>query len=711
MTLPTLLQSGTLSQPKIPNPDKKSTVQLLMDVYFRTRVGTPAEHPEDRILVLKSGTGSAKSTALPTTIYRELFQSMGERNIAITQPRVLTAIEITNTIVSSGHYPEMVLGETIGYQTGQFMRRPIRGVIFLSQGTLDAQLRVMTDDEIISRYSVILIDEAHDRSIQTDMSLMLLKHLIHRNLHRADCPFLIVMSATFNTEKYAKYLIGGRTPDTHTWVVEGHSHPVEEVFLEQTAGNVIQCVIDTVVTTHKSRYRNENQEFRDMLVFAHSAYAIDKISEGLERQNNPDLPYKVMPLSSAQVSSGNTGDIYKPLDKQRVTIRGRTVTPVRRVIVSTNVAETGLTIPTLGYSIDTGLVKSAEFNPIYGCKVLVDKPVTRGMAKQRRGRAGREAPGVWLPIYTRETYDAMTEDQFPQIITEDFSGTLLSIIYKFYEPNIPDFTDWTKSHTVDDVKKLFSVSEIDMLDTPPTDMIWYALNKLYMLGFIDRDVMLTRLGKIANYMSRVSVEGRRALLATYEVGVPAQEMATIVATIETGGLGSITDRREYKSRRMDDNIEPVHIYNDFLKKLATTDDLDKLQKWCVKRGINYSGFMSMLGTRDDIIYALADAGVNPYTKNEDEFDDCGTHVGKLLQCLHAGYRLNVVENVGGEWRCEQTGLSPVVAPVLNIPVSKYTRVMSTTLIIKATRGEYKYQASGISLVDGEIIHDPAFGLW
>ena len=471
MSKPTLFVKGKLishgSEPQ-GNLDQYEPIEYIMK-WFETRLN--ASGPKDRILVLQSSTGSGKSTVLPPEFYHRFFEKTGRRNICCTQPRVLTSIEIPKQIVpwnsaetvGKGRTP-LYLGDNIGYQNSVVAKKPTRGIIFMTIGTLQQQLKVMTDVEFMERYSIIFIDEAHERSVGTDLVLYMMKQLVQRNATNKDCPFLVIMSATFIPERFANYLLSdiGKKSERYENImkVSGFTFPIEETWLDYDTTNYIQSAVDVAIGIHENNlddvYNREElvahglaskgtklkldddvleerlkaQTFRDILIFVDGEGTAKKIIRKLAEMNStreafiayPIIPIKLMGVD-VSTRTENYINITKPMDKMGVEVRvGGKVSvkkPVRRIIVASNVAETGITIDTLKYVVDTGYNKSSEYNPIYRTELLVTKPVAKSMYTQRRGRAGRKAPGFAFPLYTKAVFEALQDDQHPDIIKED----------------------------------------------------------------------------------------------------------------------------------------------------------------------------------------------------------------------------------------------------------------------------------------------------
>lgn len=691
----------------------------------------------DRVLILRSSTGSGKSTVIPPELYYKFFDKLGKRNICCTQPRVLTSIEIPKTIIPfhSGSAVKagrtaLKMGDNIGFQNGVISKRPTRGIIFMTIGVLQQQLNIMTLEEFTNRYSVIIIDEAHERSVGTDLTLFMLKSHI-TNLVKAGnkkCPFLIVMSATFDPFKFQSYFQDAGKQIIKIIIVEGLSSTICDSALEYDTTNYIQAAVDKVVWVHETHLddvlpvaelrkfldkkerdvcfgddeklmkallvddavtaRVQEQSFRDILVFVAGEGDANKIIKKISKLNSnmeifrkyPVVPIKLMGID-VETKSQNYIDITRNLSKQRVLVRDQKMVPTRRIIVASNVAETGITIDTLRHVIDTGYHKSLEYDPIYRASLLVTRPVTLGMYVQRRGRVGRKAPGYSYTLYTRATIQRLQVDQFPNIIREDIALDVLSLLIRQCDPegtfnSVPlvfltkDKSYWDKINSVST-----DVTNFDLLDQPSMDSLHTSLDRLYTLGAIDSNVRPTPKGFIMSKFRFVSLESVAMILAGYSWKAPIEDLITIAAFLSIkSDIGSDRNTEPNEQLRAFERIRPAKMdlmaSCDFITVLlawrayqeqcvllldsttSTKSDLDikkmpeTVREWCEKMGLNHSFFEGITQNREDIIDSMASIGLNPFEFNEKALavqTQLSIHdwIRMIKQCLFEGYKSNI----------------------------------------------------------------------
>jgi HrpA-like RNA helicase len=624
----------------------------------------------DKIMILLSGTGSGKSTTLGPELYKT-FYDIVKKNIAVTQPRVLTAMAIPDDIVDI--YPEMYIGDNIGYQTGDYAYKPKGGVVFMTVGVLAQQLKTLSDEEIMDKYAFIVIDECHDRSLDMDLTLSLIKSFIHRNYKIKGCPFLILTSATFDTGKYADYFEVDRK---NIISVQGLNYPIECVFQQAPVTDYIAKSVQLAIEIHNNNLDDYKSRFTDILIFVYGSAPMKEIATELNKQNNKKNPFITIELTGASFKKGDAAyrNIFKPLSSISVNLsedqtQTELATPNRRIIISTNVAETGVTIDTLKYLIDTGYENSTMFNPVYGSDSLLPKNVTTAGAMQRKGRVGRRAPGVWYPLYTEDTFKSLHAQKFPDIIASDitdlFLGLMVTSVYPKWDGVIMN-TEPTGS---------FDIDKMDLLDRPTVDSIKYSVEKLFVLGFIDNQYRPTTMGLLATSVVKLQVESIRMILAGYQHNANILDLITIASFmqmrksdyIDTRSKTPYTYKTLFKKNDpslvfydklfiADDFIEVLFIWDDFIEQIKIMRkklSINHVKNWCDTNGLQYEGLLTIVSIRDDLISTFVQVlGLDPYYNglnmpnyNLKKIFHSDPHMGvdevkKLKKCIYEGYRMN-----------------------------------------------------------------------
>ncbi len=741
--LPTLMIKGKLAapngDPKLKRElDEWVPVEYIID-WFRGRLAKTGL--ENRVLILKSETASGKSTSLSPEIFKALVRGTGANapGLICTQPRVITAIENVMEILK--HYGKVLrLGETIGWSTKlNKLKLTSAGMLSATVGTLAQQLRTLTDEQLIAKYRFILIDEAHERDLQTDMTIYMLKNMLLRNQTNVNCPFVVLMSATFDPQGFLDYF---RVPllTNFIWCV-GETAGFDEMWDwndGRTVNNYPQAaaaVVERIITENAG----DDPLKADILIFMPGQAEFKETAQWLERLNvkfagaaaTQRLVFSPLQIESVAVQTRNLDfmrTIYIPVAEHTVKIKGHTYVPSRRVIISTNVAETGLTLGNLKYVIDAGFNREIEYNPVLGIRGLITKPAPKSRIKQRRGRAGRKFRGVFYPLYPKFIFDRLPDLQFPQILIDDISAIMLDII-----------NEQLKAKALNgDHDPHFIVSDIDMLDVPSPDALAACLEKLYVIGLIsmkapkwsiDRKEVLeynegvgvveherfgiTKLGMLAAGFSMLAPESARMVLAAYYWDCSVLDVITMAAylsldakgfteapagrdtakrnpaigwlSVYKHGLPSFLTSKNalYKVRLLiaDDFIHGIILFN-AIKYIITSAEprgaITALRAWCEANDISYRACMDLIKARDEIIDQLLMTGMNAFANeaysliHADEASLMNT-VTKLKHCIYDGYRCNLLTRSGSDYKTA-AGIR-VVSPAL-FKENEKTRAMA-----------------------------------
>lgn len=694
--LPTLLKKNVI----IPHMgESKSDIAEIRGIdyvmnWFEKRINNPTNYTtiSDKIIILKSATGSGKSTVFPSEFYFRFYNKM-KKNIIVTQPRILTAISIPKTIANVDANKKenrndgmgIELYKNIGYQTKEYIRKPLeKGILFCTIGVLLQFLKNMPIDNLFKKYGCFIIDEAHERSTNLDLIFYYLKELYFNN-NIVDCPFLVVASATMNVNKYAKYY------NTKTiFEIIGTSYPIEINYLKYDSPNIYNSIIETVKDIHLTNI-NDEQYKSDIIIFIPSQSYINKLKLKIIDLNK-ELKNKLYPIALDSESYKSSGEDYIALFEKIDNLVIDNYKPTRKVIIATNIAETGITIESLKYCIDTGLVNQLEYNPIHNAYSLIVKPVTQSMALQRKGRVGREHPGNFYPIYTENIFNTMQEIQYPEIYTEDLTSIILNIIIVKYKTIIDKYLDSNnlfENLVNDNIKyneikflKNIDIYNLDLLDSPSHISINNALHKLYNYGLIYANGYPTSMGIIVNKIRNISIENAIMIISGYHYGCNILDLITIAAFNQVGKSKLLLPKfKSFNNQFNDNNITQQKIdkynYNRLKTRLFIScefidfllffykfqeiielynNDITKIKTFCIDNKINYDQLLNLIEIRDEIIKDFVfNMNLNPnlnnhinlykllnsYNNNDKLFIESIEEIIKIKRCLYEGFKFNI----------------------------------------------------------------------
>ncbi|KAK7948678.1 DEAH-box ATP-dependent RNA helicase prp43 [Apiospora aurea] len=418
--------------------------------------GSP--RPQAEILVFVGETGSGKTTQIPQYVLYDELPQLNNKLVACTQPRRVAAMSVAQRVADE---LDVTLGEEVGYSIRFEDKTGPKTVLkYMTDGML---LREAMHDHMMSRYSCIILDEAHERTLATDILMALLKQLAQR---RSDLK-IIVMSATLDAQKFQKYFY-----EAPLLAVPGRTHPVEIYYTPEAEKDYVEAAIRTVLQIHASEPEG------DILLFLTGEEEIEdtcrKISLEVddmirEADCGPMMVYPLYGTLPPHQQQKIFDPAPKPLKKD-----GK---PGRKCIISTNIAETSLTIDGIVYVVDPGFSKQKIYNPRIRVESLLVSAISKASAQQRAGRAGRTKPGKCFRLYTEKAFkDELIEQTYPEILRSNLANTVLEL----------------KKLGVEDLV------HFDLMDPPAPETMMRALEELNYLACLDDEGELTQLGSMAS---------------------------------------------------------------------------------------------------------------------------------------------------------------------------------------------------------------------
>lgn len=565
--------------------------QLLPIYRYRSQILYALE--KYRTLVLVGETGSGKSTQLPLFLH-EAGWTAGSRCVVCTQPRRVAAISVASRVADEFG---CALGDEIGYGVRFDFKCTSKTLIkYYTDGIL---LRETMSDPLLSKYSVVIVDEAHVRSLSSDILLGLLKKICRK---RKDLR-VIVTSATLDALPLKNFFETNENADDPTadtafiLSVQGRQYPVDVMYLNVPCRDYIRSCVSTVlnISTH--------EDWGDVLVFLPGTEEIDTAISMLNEEYRGETMY-FLPLYSSLPPHVQMA-VFEPTPPNK-----------RKVVLATNIAEASITIEGIRFVVDSGFVKLNYFDVRTGLEALVACPITKAAATQRAGRAGRTSEGKCFRLMTEEAYDSgvLAEHSPAEMQRTDITSAVLQL----------------KALGIDDVL------HFDFLSPPPADSMIYALELLYSLGALDDKCSLTARGAA---MAEMPIDPRLAvvLLRSTEFGC-GEEMLTI-ATMCSVDYPFITVRARGANeakQKVESDVEefavPTSDHLTLLKIYRRFEESGFSSSWCDSMSLQYRILARAKEIRKNLASVLARC-----SEKGTVLASCGDDDTAVRRCLVTGY--------------------------------------------------------------------------
>ena len=501
---------------------------------------------DHQVLIVAGDTGSGKTTQLPKIC---LQAGLGRRGlIGHTQPRRLAASSVANRIA-----------EELGTEVGQGVGSKIR---FIEKSAPETYLKVMTDgillaeiqqDRFLNRYEALIIDEAHERSLNIDFLLGYLKELLRR---RPDLK-LIVTSATIDVEKFSAHF-----NDAPVIKISGRAFPVEVEYApvgDQAEGqNHSENIVEAIVSASKRIQERDlvlGRDTGDILVFLATERDIRETAQGLRRARLPNT--EILPLY-ARLGQSEQARVFKPH-------KGR------RIVLATNVAETSITVPGVNYVIDTGLARISRYSIQSKIQRLPVERISKASSNQRKGRCGRLANGLCIRLYSEADYKGRSDFTEPEIMRTNLASVILRML------NL----------------RIGEITKFPFLEAPERRAVNDGFRLLEELNAIDRKKQLTEVGR---QMASLPVDPKLArMLVVANSQSCLSELLVIVSALsiqdprgQNGGNkeSALDVRRQFE--HPDSDFLSFKILWDAFEKTRRTSTQAELRKYCKSHHLSFT---------------------------------------------------------------------------------------------------------------------------
>jgi pre-mRNA-splicing factor ATP-dependent RNA helicase DHX38/PRP16 len=568
---------------------------------------------ENSVIIVVGETGSGKTTQLTQYLHEARYSSYGL--IGCTQPRRVAAVSVAKRVADE---MGVELGREVGYSIRfEDLTSESTVIKYMTDGML---LRESLNEPDLDRFSAIIVDEAHERSLHTDVLFGILRGVIAR---RRDLK-LIVTSATLDAERFAAFF--GGVP---VFNIPGRTFPVELMFARSTNEDYVEAAVKQTLVIHLSMPPG------DILIFMTGQEDIevtcDVIAERLQQVENAP-PLLILPIYS-QLPSEAQARIFEAAPPG-----------TRKVIVATNIAETSLTVDGILYVIDTGYIKMKVFNSRTNMDSLQVWPVSQANANQRKGRAGRTGPGRCFRLYTEHQY---FHEMLPVTVPELQRTNLANVVLLLKSLGVKDLLEFA------------------WMDSPPRDNVINSMFQLWMLGALDNAGELTAIGRsMAEFplepsMSRVLLEAERLRCGA--------EMLTIVAMLAVPTVFFRPREREEDADNMRDKFAvPESDHLTLLNVYERWKQNNFAARWCTEHFLVAKALRKVREVRGQ----LADIA----QQRKMTMQSCGNDWDQLRRALCAGLFHNSAKAKGaaGQYANMRTGLQINLHPTSSLSLGAST---------------------------------------
>lgn len=529
-------------------------------------------------IVIVGETGSGKTTQIPQYLHDEGYTKLGK--IAITQPRRVAAMSVAARV-------SIELNSKLGALCGYSIRfddccTEETKIKYMTDGML---LREILNEPDLKSYSVVIIDEAHERTVSTDIILALIKDI---GKHRKDLKILI-SSATMDAELFSRYF-----DNAPIFKAPGRTYDVDILYTKSPEADYVEAAVVTALQIHIK----EKDSKGDILIFLTGQEDIEQAYELLsvkaKNLGTKIKELKIYPIYSA-LPSEQQAKIFIP-----------TPDYARKIVLATNIAETSLTIDGIVFVIDSGFCKQMTYSPKTGIESLVVTPISKASANQRAGRAGRTAPGKCFRLYTYRSYlDEMEEDTIPEVKRNNIINIVLML----------------KSLGINDL------INFDFITKPPHENFVKALEQLYALGALNNEGCLTKLGrKMAEFPLNPFLSKMIIKSSEYEC---VEHIIIIASMLSVGCNIFYSDRKNLNKDNIikgfqkpgGDHFTLLNVYKQFIEN---GEDLN----WCKEHYVHYKSLIKALKIKNQLKELCEKIDIKTHTK-EDNLNN------KIFDCVEA----------------------------------------------------------------------------
>lgn len=568
---------------------------------YRNHILYAAENYQ--VVVISGSTGSGKTTQVPQYLY-EAGWTNTTKMIGITQPRRVAVTTVADRVAEEmGTFVGQTVGFSIRFE--DCTDKELTKIKYMTDGYL---VREMMSDPLLNKYSVIMLDEVHERTLFTDIVIGLLKKVLKR---RPDLR-LIISSATLDANRYKDFFnlktyLNKKEDTSIVLNIEGRMFPVEIFYTQSSIPNYVKGCVNTVLEIH--RYEPTG----DILVFLTGQdeveNAVDSINQ--EIQNIKPMKEKLLVLP-----------LYGGLSiQEQLKVFQRVPPNTRKVVISTNVAEASVTINGIVYVVDCGFVKLRAYNGTTCLDSLIITSTSKASADQRAGRAGRVRSGKAYRLYPEEEFSKLSQFTVPEMQRSNMAPVVLLL----------------KSLGINNILRFSFLSQ------PPAQLMLQGVELLYALGAIDENASLV--DPLGSQMAEFPVDPMlsKMLLTSGDFGC-SEEACTLAAMLQVENVFFSTSNKKREavmaklrfSVAEGDHLTLINVYRAFISNKRNA-------QWCHSNFLNYKALCRVERVRNQFVSLLK--------RYEIPISSCGNDDEAIRKCIVSGFFANVARyHPSGEYR-------------------------------------------------------------
>ncbi|CAG4968126.1 unnamed protein product [Colias eurytheme] len=541
-------------------------------------------------MILIGETGCGKTTQIPQLIHEHRLE--GTSRIAVTQPRRVAAITLALRVAAE---MKTEIGSIVGYSVRfEDVTSPQTKVKYLTDGML---LREAIIDPLLLKYSIIILDEAHERTVNTDVLFGIVKLAQRERKFKPNKLKVIIMSATMDVDTFRNYY-----DNCAVIYLEGRTFPVTIYHSQIKQDDYQYSVVCAIFQLHVTTPANH-----DFLVFLTGQEEIETVMANIRQiaKESQGPPIRVCPLY-AGLPAAKQLQVWQPVPAG-----------MRKIVLATNIAEASVTIPQIKCVIDTGVVKERTWCTTTGAERLRVVPCSQAACWQRAGRAGRTAPGAAYRLYTASEFAARPTHNTPEILRCPLAATLLMLIATGMDP-----------------------STFPLIDAPSSDSVQASITLLKELGAIENEInpKLTTLGK---KMTAFPIDPKysRIILNATEYNCLEEALSLVAVMSSENVFHTPLHKREEAIKVKQKFVSPLGDHITLLNVFKAFCKAPLKKQWCKENYLNHKNLSYACDIRHQLLSICQRLNM--------EVMSCGTALDQLLKCLLSGLFTNCAWARGG----------------------------------------------------------------